>query len=76
MRKTIFAAVALSIIGWAGAAWAWNPDEVAELEPKVAETIKVLLEKDPDMQKFFDKFILIFVSTPLRSIYVCILNIR
>lgn len=55
MRKTIFSVVALSIIGWAGTAWAWDPDEVAELEPKVAETIKTLLEKDPDMQRFFDK---------------------
>lgn len=55
MRKTIFTAVALSILGWAGAVWAWDPDEVEEMEPKVAETIKILLEKDPDMQKFFDK---------------------
>ena len=55
MRKTLFAVVALSILGWAGAAWAWDPDEVEELEPKVAETIKILLVKDPDMQRFFDK---------------------
>ena len=55
MYKTIFAAVALSILGWAGAAWAWDPDEVAELEPKVAEVTKNLLEKDPDMQRFFDE---------------------
>ena len=55
MHKTIFAAVALSILGWAGAAWAWDPDEVAELEPKVAEVTKNLLEKDPDMQRFFDE---------------------
>ena len=58
MHKTIFAAVALSIIGWAGIASAdWDADDVAELEPKVAETIKILLEKDPDMQRFFDKAI-------------------
>ena len=55
MRKTIFTAVALSILGWAGAVWAWDPDEVAEMEPKVAEVTKELLEKDPDMQRFFDK---------------------
>jgi lipid-binding SYLF domain-containing protein len=55
MRKTIFAVVALSILAWAGAAWAWDPDEVTEMEPKVAEVTKELLEKDPDMQRFFDK---------------------
>ncbi len=55
MRKTIFVAVALSIIGWTGSSWAWDPDEVEKLEPKVAETVEKILEKDSGMQSFFDK---------------------
>ncbi|MCJ7558148.1 MAG: YSC84-related protein [Gammaproteobacteria bacterium] len=55
MRKTIIAAIALSILGWTGSSWAWDPNEVTELEPKVAETVAKLLEKDPGMQSFFDK---------------------
>lgn len=55
MRKTIIAAIALSVLGWTGSSWAWDPNEVTELEPKVAETVTKLLEKDPGMQSFFDK---------------------
>jgi lipid-binding SYLF domain-containing protein len=55
MRRTIFAAAALSIFAWAGSSWAWDPDEVEELEPKVAATKAEMLENDPGMQSFFYK---------------------
>lgn len=56
MRQTTIAVIALSILGWTGNSWAgWDPNEVSELEPKVAETVARLLEKDPGMQTFFDK---------------------
>lgn len=55
MRKTIIAGVTLSILAWNGSSWAWDPDEVEELEPKVAETVEKILEKDEGMQSFFDK---------------------
>ena len=54
MHKIIIAAAAVSIFGWSSAGAAWDSDEVAELEPKVATVIATLLEKDPDMQSFFD----------------------
>jgi lipid-binding SYLF domain-containing protein len=43
------------MLGWMGSSWAWDPDEVKELEPKVAETVEKILEKDKGMQSFFDK---------------------
>ncbi len=55
MRRTIFVAAALSILAWAGSSWAWDPDEVEELEPKVAAARAELLENDPGVQSFFDK---------------------
>jgi lipid-binding SYLF domain-containing protein len=55
MRKTIFAVVALSILGWATSSWAWNQKEVDELEPKVAAAIADLKEKDSGVQSLFDK---------------------
>ncbi len=55
MRRTILAAAALSIFAWAGSSWAWDPDEVEELEPKVAATKAEMLKKDPGVQSFFDK---------------------
>ena len=55
MRRTILAAAALSILAWAGSSWAWDPDEVEELEPEVAATKAELLDNDPGMQSFFDE---------------------
>jgi lipid-binding SYLF domain-containing protein len=55
MRKTIIAGATVAILGWTGSSWAWDPDEVEELEPKVAETKATILEKDPGVQSFFDK---------------------
>ena len=55
MHKIIIAAAAVSIFGWSSAGAAWDADEVAELEPKVAATVAELLEKDEGMQSFFDE---------------------
>ena len=55
MRRTIFVAVAMSILAWAGSSWAWDPDEVEELEPKVAATKAEMLENDSGMESFFDE---------------------
>ena len=55
MRKTIIAGLVLSILGWTGSSWAWDPNEIEKLEPKVAATVEKLLEKDSGMQSFFDK---------------------
>ena len=35
-------------------AWAWDPKEVDERHGKAMETKKEMLDKDPDMQRFFD----------------------
>ena len=55
MRKIIIAGIALSILGWTSAGAGWDPDEVEELEPKVETAIKAIKEKDPDVEKFFEK---------------------
>ena len=55
MRNIILVAATLSILAWAGSSWAWDPDEVEELEPKAAATKIEMLEKDPGLQSFFDK---------------------
>ena len=55
MCKTIMAGLVLSILGWTGSSWAWDPNEIEKLEPKVAATVEKLLEKDSGMQSFFDK---------------------
>ena len=55
MRRTIVVGVVLAIVGWTGSSWAWDPDEVEELEPKVTDAIEKILEKDSGMQSFFDK---------------------
>jgi lipid-binding SYLF domain-containing protein len=55
MRKTIITLLSLSVLAWTGSSFAWDPDEAEELQPKVDETIANITEKDPGMQKFFDK---------------------
>jgi lipid-binding SYLF domain-containing protein len=35
-------------------AWAWDPEEVNERHQKATEAKKEMLDKDPDMQRFFD----------------------
>ena len=55
MRRTIVVGMVFSILGWSSAGWAWDPDEVEELTPKVAEAVSVMKEKDPGISSFFDK---------------------
>jgi len=55
MRKVFLAIMSLSILAFTQSGFAWNPDEVEELEPKVAETIAEFKKADPGVQKFFDK---------------------
>ena len=55
MRNTIVVGIAISIFAWSSAGWAWNPDEVEELTPKVAEAEAAMKEKDPGINKFFEK---------------------
>jgi len=54
MRNTLIAGLALVILGWSAAGFAWDPDETAELEAAAAETIAELLKADAGMQRFFD----------------------
>jgi lipid-binding SYLF domain-containing protein len=44
----VFAALAVST------AYAWDPNEVEERDAKAQEAKAAMLEKDPDMQRFFD----------------------
>lgn len=53
--KAFAAAVALSILGWTATGWAWDPNEVKDLEAKVAEAVATIKEKDAGIQTFFDK---------------------
>ena len=55
MRKTIVVGIAISILGWSSAGWTWNPNEVEELTPKVAEAVAAMKAKDPGIESFFEK---------------------
>ena len=55
MRIFKFAVVVLSVVCFAGSVWAWDADEVKEMEPKVKITIDTAIKKDPGIKKFFDK---------------------
>ncbi len=55
MRKTIVVGIAISMFGWSSAGWAWDPDEVEKLTPKVAEAVATMKEKDPGIESFFEK---------------------
>lgn len=55
MRKTVIASAVLSILLLAVSGWAWDQEEVNELEPEVKQAIANLKHKDPSVQKFFDK---------------------
>lgn len=55
MRKTIVVGIAISMFGWSSAGLAWNPNEVEELTPKVAEAVAAIKEKDPGIDSFFKK---------------------
>ena len=55
MRRAIVVGMVISLLGWSSAGWAWDPDEVEELTPKVAEAVSAMKEKDPGISSFFDK---------------------
>ena len=55
MRKTIVVGIAISVFGWSSAGWTWNPNEVEELTPKVAEAVAAMKAKDPGIESFFEK---------------------
>jgi len=55
MHKTIIVGIAISILGWSSAGWTWNPNEVEELTPKVAEAVAAMKAKDPGIESFFKK---------------------
>ena len=49
MRATcVVAALAMTT------AWAWDPEEIEERHAKATEAKAEMLDKDPDMQRFFD----------------------
>jgi len=54
MKKILGTFLVLAIAGSSTLAFGWDPGEADELDGKAQETIATLLEKDPDMQRFFD----------------------
>ncbi len=55
MRNSIVVVAVVSILGWSSAGWTWDTDKVEELTPKVAEAVATIKEKDPGINKFFEK---------------------
>jgi lipid-binding SYLF domain-containing protein len=47
--------LALATILFATASWAWDPDEVNEYNAKAQEAIAEFKEKDPSIERFFNK---------------------
>ncbi len=54
MKVTIKTACATLLCLSMTTAMAWDPDKVEELNAKAAEAKAEMLDKDPDMQRFFD----------------------
>jgi hypothetical protein len=55
-------------------AWAWDPEEVEERHGKAMEAKKEMLDKDPDMTRFFDTAVAYVIiptvgkgASPVRS---------
>ena len=56
MKAVLTLALSLALIfGSATAFGGWNPDEAKEYDEKAQEAIATFKEKDPSIQKFFDK---------------------
>lgn len=55
MRTWAKAGLALAAVLLATASWAWDPDEVEEYDGKSKQAIAEFKEKDPDIEKFFNK---------------------
>ena len=54
MKAVLVRAICLVAMLGVGTAYAWDPDEIEELDEKAREARAEMLEKDPDMQRFFD----------------------
>ena len=53
--KTLIACATCALTAFAiTTAYAWDPGKIDELHAKAEEAKAVMLEKDPDMQRFFD----------------------
>lgn len=55
MRKSIIAGSALMSFALAATSWAWDPDEAEEYDAKAQVAITEFKDKDPSIQRFFDK---------------------
>jgi len=55
MRAWAKAGLALAAVLLATTSWAWDPDEVEEYDGKSKEAIAEFKEKDPGIEKFFNK---------------------
>jgi len=56
MKATLNLVLCLMLfLGTATAFGGWNPDEAKEYDEKAQEAIAIFKEKDPSVQKFFDK---------------------
>jgi lipid-binding SYLF domain-containing protein len=54
MKTMLIRAVCLTAMLAVGTAYAWDPKKAEELNGKAMEAKAEMLEKDPDMQRFFD----------------------
>ena len=54
MKTMLIRAVCLTAMLAVGTAYAWDPKKAEELNGKAMEAKASMLEKDPDMQRFFD----------------------
>lgn len=55
MHKTVISGLLAMSFAIAATSWAWDPDDAEEYHAKAQEAIAVFKEKDPSIQRFFDK---------------------
>jgi len=55
MRSARVAMLLMISLVWTGGAMAWDPGEVDAMDAKAQAAIATLKEKDPSIQRFFDK---------------------
>jgi lipid-binding SYLF domain-containing protein len=55
MQTLTKAALALATFLLVTTSWAWDPDEVAEYDAKSQEAVALFKEKDPSIERFFNK---------------------
>lgn len=54
MKKTIVYSILMVAVLAMTTAYAWDPDKIEEYHEKAQQAKSEMLEKDPDMQRFFD----------------------